>query len=244
MNYYSHHIGDYRRDTSHLSLLEHGVYRQLIDMYCLSEERIPEETDWVIRRLSARTEEEKKAVISVLNEFFYLENGWVHKRCEVEIAAYKNKARRAQDNGKLGGRPSKTQPVISGLSDETQTKANHKPITINQEPITNINTLVIPSEVTSVPVQEIVELFNKSFPELPQVQKLSESRRKLVRQRWVQNPELQAVEKWTKFFTFVRASDFLMGRTQNPWHGMCFDWMFNASNFTKIYEGNYHGGDK
>jgi len=25
LNYYSHHIGDYKRDTTHLSLLEHGT---------------------------------------------------------------------------------------------------------------------------------------------------------------------------------------------------------------------------
>ncbi len=54
MNFYKHHIGDYRRDTAHLSLLEHGVYRQLMDTYYLSEEPIPNETELVMRRLSAK----------------------------------------------------------------------------------------------------------------------------------------------------------------------------------------------
>ena len=140
MNYYSHHIGDYRRDTAHLSLLEHGVYRQLLDMYYLSESCIPAETELVLRRLSARTEEEKSAVVQVLSEFFQsTPDGWKHKRCEVEIGAYQDKAETARENGKLGGRPKKTDPVILGSEKEPTGKLtnNHKPITINQEPLTN-----------------------------------------------------------------------------------------------------------
>lgn len=124
MHYYSHNIADYRRDTAHLSLIEHGAYRQLLDMYCLTEEKIPEETEAVMRRLCARTEEEKKAVITVLNEFFQLDSGWKHEYCDEVIASYHDKADRARSNGQLGGRPAKTKPVISGLSNGTQTKAN------------------------------------------------------------------------------------------------------------------------
>lgn len=69
-----------------MSLLEHGVYRQLLDMYYLSELPIPRETHQVIRRLSARTQDEINAVEIILNEFFSLsEEGWTHKRCELEI---------------------------------------------------------------------------------------------------------------------------------------------------------------
>lgn len=135
MNYYQHHIGDYRRDTAHLSLLEHGVYRQLLDMYYLSETKIPEETEVVYRRLCARTDDEKKAVDTILAEFFNRENGWVQTRCDKEIAEYQSKADRARINGKLGGRPPKTKEVISGNPEETKEKANHKPITINHKPI-------------------------------------------------------------------------------------------------------------
>ena len=88
MNYYQHHIGDYRRDTAHLTLLEHGVYRQLLDMYYLSETAIPEDTESVMRRLCARTEEERAAVKSVLNEFFSPGCGYSHTRCVREISAY------------------------------------------------------------------------------------------------------------------------------------------------------------
>ena len=31
VNYYEHHLGDYAKDTGHLSMLEHGAYRIQLD---------------------------------------------------------------------------------------------------------------------------------------------------------------------------------------------------------------------
>lgn len=132
----------------HLTLLEHGIYRQLLDWYYLEESSIPRETKEVFRRLLIRTEEEEKTAISILKEFFReTKNGWIHSRCDEEIAIFKGKSERAKENGKRGGRPKKpreTKVVISGLgfgSDlETQKKAN----SLTQELI-NSNTPVVPT---------------------------------------------------------------------------------------------------
>ena len=137
MNYYNFHIGDYRRDTTHLSMLEHGAYRQLLDMYYLNETPIPTETQVVIRRLSARSQDEVNAVEIVLKEFFIeTPDGYVHKRCDADIAQYQAKADINKVNGKLGGRPKKTQVVIDGLIIETKVEPKIT-LTNNQEPITN-----------------------------------------------------------------------------------------------------------
>lgn len=137
MNYYNFHIGDYRRDTTHLSMLEHGAYRQLLDMYYLNETPIPTETQVVIRRLSARTQDEVNAVEIVLKEFFIeTPDGYVHKRCDADIAQYQAKADVNKVNGKLGGRPKKTQVVIDGLIIETKSEPKIT-LTNNQEPLTN-----------------------------------------------------------------------------------------------------------
>lgn len=143
MHYYQFNIADYRKDTAHLTLLEHGIYRQLLDSYYLDEK--PIETQPVMRRLQITTEEEKNAFENVLSDFFTLsECGkfYTHNRIEAEIAKYKAKAETAKANGIKGGRPkktktkpTKTQPVNSGLAKKTEGKANHKPITNNQEPI-------------------------------------------------------------------------------------------------------------
>lgn len=128
MNYYQFFIGDYRRDTVHLTLLEHGVYRQLIDWYYLEETPIPKITEVVMRRLCAKTDDEVKAVNQVLSEYFELtEKGYIHCKCDKEIAAFQSKVGRARTNGKLGGRPLKTEVVISGLSNQNPRKTHAKP---------------------------------------------------------------------------------------------------------------------
>jgi uncharacterized protein YdaU (DUF1376 family) len=91
------------------------------------------------------------------------------------------------------------------------------------------------------PVTEIINLFNQIIPEAPHATKLTDQRKKSVRQRWRENPEMQSLDAWAEFFRHIRKSDFLMGRTQNQFNGLCLDWVFNKANFVKIYEGNYHG---
>ena len=135
MHYYKFNIADYRKDTGHLSTIEHGIYRQLIDWYYLDEQPIPEETQVVIRRLRLGSDE-VKFLENVLSDFFVLgKTGYKHKRIEVEIKDYQEQAEKNKNNGKLGGRPKKTQVVIDGLPDESQNNPNHKPLTINHKPI-------------------------------------------------------------------------------------------------------------
>jgi uncharacterized protein YdaU (DUF1376 family) len=149
MHYYKFNIADYRKDTGHLSTIEHGIYRQLIDWYYLDEQPIPEETQMVIRRLRLGSDE----VIflqNVLSDFFVLgKKGYEHKRIEVEIKDYEEQVEKNKNNGKLGGRPKKTQSVISGLPDESQNNPNHKPLTTNHKPIKEKATGVAPPEGVS-----------------------------------------------------------------------------------------------
>ena len=71
MHYYQFNIGDYRADTAHLSIIEHGIYRQLIDWYYLDEKPIPKETQVVMRRLRLGSDEQHY-LTNVLNDFFVL----------------------------------------------------------------------------------------------------------------------------------------------------------------------------
>lgn len=106
MNYYRLHIGDYLRDASHLSLLEHGVYTRLLQVYYTRETPIGDAEKY--RIVGARSEDERQAVDTVLAEFFVLADGlWTQGRCEREIAEYKAKAERNREVGKLGGNPKK-----------------------------------------------------------------------------------------------------------------------------------------
>jgi uncharacterized protein YdaU (DUF1376 family) len=97
MNYYEHHLGDYARDTAHLSMVEDGAYRRLIDAYYTREKPLPTELKDVCRLARAITKPERDAVKIVLEEFFLQSpEGWRHKRCDSEIARYLEKQPEAQ----------------------------------------------------------------------------------------------------------------------------------------------------
>jgi len=136
LHYYQHNIADYRKDTTHLTLLEHGCYHQLLDQYYLNEEPLPLDDNKLFRLLSARTQDEKNAIKSVLNDFFIkTEDGYVHRRCEAEIEQFHLKAEKASESAKRRWGNAKAMPT------QCEGNTNHKPLTINQEPLTNIDIL-------------------------------------------------------------------------------------------------------
>ena len=107
MNFYKRHIGDYIKKAGHLTLLEHGIYARLMDVYYTREAGIPE--DKAARLIGARTKEEVQALSNVLDEFFTLVDGvWTQSRCEEEIGIASAKAEKNRENGSKGGRPKKT----------------------------------------------------------------------------------------------------------------------------------------
>ncbi|WP_299075595.1 YdaU family protein [uncultured Paraglaciecola sp.] len=86
MHHYRWNIGSYRRDTMHLSLLEHGVYRQLIDSYYMNEGPLTQDIEELARKHMVRTDEEMTALHSILDEFFTRsENGYWHHGCNKEL---------------------------------------------------------------------------------------------------------------------------------------------------------------
>lgn len=108
MNYYKRHLGDYARDTAHLSMAEDGAYNRLLDFYYAAERPLPLERAEIYRRVRARGKQDQAAVDAVLADFFNLkDDGWHHKRCDEEIAAMMEKAQTNRENGKGGGRPKK-----------------------------------------------------------------------------------------------------------------------------------------
>lgn len=99
------------------------------------------------------------------------------------------------------------------------------------------------SKRPTCPAQDIVDLFNQTLPELPQVVLVNKARKAVLNARWEESAVHQDLDFWREYFTSVRSSDFLMGKTQGrdgkPFR--CnFDWLMAPSNFVKVVEGNYH----
>jgi uncharacterized protein YdaU (DUF1376 family) len=89
MNFYKHHIGDYAQATSHLSFVEDAAFSRLLRKYYAEEKPIPGSLNAAQRLVGARSRDERKAVETVLDEFFMFDgqaNIWRNKRAEEELA--------------------------------------------------------------------------------------------------------------------------------------------------------------
>lgn len=94
MHRYFRHIGDYAKDTRHLSLLEHGAYTMLLDLAYSMETPLPTEIPAICRLCCARSKDEQKAVENVLLEFFKMTDtgGWIQGRVLEELADYRDQS--------------------------------------------------------------------------------------------------------------------------------------------------------
>lgn len=256
MHTYRRHIGDYAKKAGRLSLLQHGVYGQLMDA-CYDREDFPtrdEAVDWVW----ASTSEEIEAVDFILRKFFTLggDGRWVQKRVQEELFEYWKFCEQQGRKGKKGGRPKKTDGLNEkpdGLSEkpdgnpmETQW-GQEKTLTDNRLPSTDNLEPIKPKTPTSlrdhVPVTAIVDLYHEKLPALPRCQKLTKARISQIRQRW--REDLPALKNWGNYFDYIALSDFLMGRAEATNGRVVFqanlEWITKAANYTKILEGKYHG---
>jgi uncharacterized protein YdaU (DUF1376 family) len=142
LNYYKRHIGDYAKKAGRLSILQHGVYTQLIDA-CYDREAFPtrdEAIDWVWASSTAEVE----ALDFVLRKFFTLNDGhFVEKSIEADLAAYRAKSEmntriaHERETARKAGRTHRARTVHEPSEDRNESPPNHKPITTNQEPQTN-----------------------------------------------------------------------------------------------------------
>lgn len=153
MHYYQFNIADYRKDTSHLTPIEHYIYRTLIDWYYLDELPIPTHAPSVLRRLCLSAEYEPQ-LLNVLNDFFTLQDSWYHLRIEDEITAYKAQIEHASKAGKASAvaRRNKKQTQIehplNDCSTTVQPTNNQKPITNNQIKTSSATKVACPAGVS------------------------------------------------------------------------------------------------
>ncbi|OZI39016.1 hypothetical protein CEG14_05630 [Bordetella genomosp. 1] len=148
MNYYPHHIGDFRSGTVNMSRQARWIYRDLMDVYYDTEKPLPDDLDLLCDMVGVESDDERRIVERLLRfKFSKTDEGYRHERCDAEIAAYHQKAAQARKNGKAGGRPRKqpasdqkpsrfpagSDPDAIGSQEQTGSKANQEPRTNNQE---------------------------------------------------------------------------------------------------------------
>ena len=110
------------------------------------------------------------------------------------------------------------------------------------------------SKLPACPHIEILSLFAKHLPELPQPKpELWEGQRaKNLASRWkwclttkssktnqpYATDKASALDWFDRFFAYVAKSDFLTGRN-GQWTGCDLAWLTKAENFAKVLQGNY-----
>lgn len=242
MHYYSHNVGDYRRDTSHLSMLEHGAYRQLMDTYYLTEKPLSLAHADLMRTHSARSADEVQAMENVLKDFFTrTDDGYIHKRCDVEIEAFHAKSCSASESAKARWARVRAEKEANAMRTHSEGNANHKPITNNQEPSKS----PCPQQADDgyrFRFAEIQEAYNRiCSPALPACRAANESRRRQV--KLMVDLEFNGkrpfrehgLKMWESYFTDCLTNKHWIGENDRNWRAD-FDFVTLPKNAIKLLE--------
>ena len=139
MNYFEDHIGDYAAATLHLTWDEDMAYTRLIRAYYHTEKPIPK--DQVYRLARAATPAHRKAVDAVLKDFFTLDgDDYRQKRCDHEIARFKDKQEKAKRSADARWNASKphSEGNANGMRTHSEGNAPQSPVSSHQSPASSL----------------------------------------------------------------------------------------------------------
>ena len=165
---------------------------------------------------------------------------------------YEKTSQARKNAGKMGGRPSSSDPNGFSEKQEKAKKANgfsekqekaKKPDNDNVDD--NENDLnkspkgdyeCEKPDAFSDQLATIRELYNSVCGSYPRLVKLSEARKKAIRARLRVG---YTVDDFRRLFEMAEASDFLKGRNRRNWSAT-FDWLIADANMAKVLDGNYN----
>ena len=252
MHYYQFNIGDYKSHTEHLSEMEDLAFRRLLDWYYLHERPIPLNTEETARLIRMRSHIE--CITTVLQEYFErTESGWINHRADIEISKAGDKSHKASESAKARWNKAKDANALPTLS---ESNATHNPLHITQDTLHNIKEgkpSLSETAFPSCPHQDIIKIYSKHLPHLPQPRIWDGTRASSLRQRWVQASKpssfsasgyktvSEGLAWWDDFFAYI-ANDTKLARgfeTQGRVWTPDLPWIVNANNFAKIIDGKY-----
>ena len=221
MHYYQFNIGDYAGHTSRLSPMEDLAYRRMLDLYYLNESPLPPCPDEVAREIGLTDFSDE--VNYVLSKFFSeSETGFSQKRIDLELKRYKDNAKNKSKAGKASAKARRSKALNKGTPVEqtlntcsspveqtlntcgtnVEQNNNHKPITINQEPITSkdikdlsqTSLAVVEKKVNSDSVDEVFKYWKSVMGKTEQTQ-LTPKRLKNIKARLKDNYNIEMIKQ-------------------------------------------------
>lgn len=215
--WYAHSIQDYERKTSHLSMLEHGAYRLMMDHYYKSAAPLPANVEHVYRICRAFAEQERDAVGSILQQFFVEQaDGWHNERADEELA------RMSAISGKRRN---------AAKSRHSEAKDQSSNCTANAEQVqTHLHEQVQVQESTSL--RDVAKPRAKPRRSLPEIFPL-EPDLDWSRQHWLSKGRADLCDAMTEEIAKFRDHHTGRATMSADWPGSWRTWTRNAMNFTK-----------
>ncbi len=258
------YTGDYRRDTQHLSMLEHGAYCLML-MHCWDQKGpLPLDERRIFGICNARSNEEMGAVRHVLGEFFTrMDDGWYNRRMQLEIERAEAVSSKRSDAGKRGYE-AKAKSLVKKAIQANARQVLSKSLASASTPTPTLTPTPTPTELPlshsvdtdpplrglpACPVEKIIEIWNATVGNAggQRAINLSAKRRAMIASRWREVAPATVEEgiKWFEdlFRVHVAPSKFATGRKPgkdgNAWRIGINNVMRSELQLDEIAEGKY-----
>jgi len=235
LSYFPLFPDDFEADTAHLTLAEDGAYNRLLRLCWRTPGcSIPTDRDWIYRRMRATTDEDRRVIDIVLDEFFTENKQRLsNARLMREYVAANQKHERRKNAGKKGGL---AKPLKNNKNGSSNAKSMLKQPEPEPEPepkrFSNENPPHNPP-----PEKIAIDMFNAVAERagLSKVQKLTAARMNLLKARL---KDCGGIDGWHVAMAEIENSTFLTGVNDRGWKAT-FDFVVRESSFAKLMEGQY-----
>ena len=122
MNYYLHHIGDFKKDTNYLNHRVRSIYLEMMWLYYDKEKPLPND----VAVLAMKCQAEESEIKMLLNLFFTeKKDGWHHGRIDEELQKTYQKSEAARQKalkrwGNAKAMPQHSNSNANGMQPKTQ----------------------------------------------------------------------------------------------------------------------------
>ncbi|WP_299084853.1 YdaU family protein [uncultured Paraglaciecola sp.] len=249
MHHYRKHIKDYRGDTTGLTLLDHGVYNQLLEECYITEQPLPSDAAQIARLLGARTSEEMDSLRYILGRFFYLNrdgNYW-HNRVEKELSAIYERSEKARKSQEIRWERQREQEALRVLHEQ---QANHEGAHLGDHDLYEKHTNVskIDTNVSKIDTNHYTKciLPSNPLPSNPLPTNREVQKRSGPDPKKFKKPTLEEVQEYfedrtqkpcniehEKFFDFYESKGWKVGK--NPMK----DWKAAVRNWIRKHKEDY-----
>lgn len=163
MHYFQFNIGDYARDTAHLTEMEDLAYRRMLDLYYRAEGPLPSSVDEIARLIRMRSHTASIAI--VLQDFFSeCDDGYRNHRADQELQNTYNKSAKAKASAQARWNKNKDLQKPDAMRTHSEGNADGMlPITHYPLPITQDTEVKDPMSKPSVidgRVKQVIDLLN------------------------------------------------------------------------------------